>query len=335
MKLARIHGPDDVRLDDVEEPACGDDDVILDVGACGICGSDVGYAKLGGVTGPANDPMPIGHELAGTVRVVGANCRDVARVGDRVALHPGAAGFGLGNGGPEGGFAPRLLVRGAAAGRSLFPIPDDMTFAHGALAEPLGVGMHAVDQSEARPGDRVAVLGAGPIGLSAIATLADRGIEDIVSVDMSDTRLDVARKLGATHTINPSREDLWSGLGRIHGTETLYWMENVGTNVFIEATGVGPLLAEVVHRCAPQSRISVVALHRQEVPIAFMDVLTKEITIRGSIEYPADYGEMIRLLERRDLEPMITHRFGLDDFLEAFDVARSPDAGAKVMIEFA
>ena len=227
-------------LDDVEELACGDDDVILDVGACGIADL-MGYAKLSGVTGPANDPMPIGHELAGTVRVVGANCRDVARVGDRVALHPGAAGFGLGNGGPEGGFAPRLLVRGAAAGRSLFPIPDDMTFAHGALAEPLGVGMHAVDQSEARPGDRVAVLGAGPIGLSAIATLADRGIEDIVSVDMSDTRLDVARKLGATHDQSLPRGPL-SGLGRIHGTETLYWMENVGTNVFIEATGVGLLL---------------------------------------------------------------------------------------------
>ncbi len=335
MKLARIHGPDDVRLDEVPEPVCGPDDVILDVGACGICGSDVGYAKLGGVTGPASEPMPIGHELAGTVSAVGARCGDVARVGDRVALHPGAAGFGLGNGGPEGGFTPRLLVRGAAQGKSLFPIPDDMSFAHGALAEPLGVGMHAVDQSEARPGDRVAVLGAGPIGLSAIATLADRGIEDIVSVDMSPTRLDVARRLGATHTINPSEEDLWSALGRIHGTETVYWMETVGTNVFIEATGVGPLLADVVNRCAPHSRISVVALHRQEVPIAFMDVLTKEITIRGSIEYPADYGEMIRLLARRDLEPMITHRFGLDDFLEAFDVARSPDAGAKVMIEFA
>ncbi|MBB82326.1 MAG: alcohol dehydrogenase [Deltaproteobacteria bacterium] len=335
MKLARIHGPDDVRLDDVEAPVCGPDDVILDVGACGICGSDVGYARLGGVTGPADTPMPIGHELAGTVSEVGVNCGDVAKVGDRVALHPGAAGFGLGNGGPEGGFTPRLLVRGAAQGKSLFAIPDGMSFAHGALAEPLGVGMHAVDQSEAKPGDKVAVLGAGPIGLSAIATLADRGIEDIVSVDMSTTRLDVARKLGATHTVNPSEEDLWEGLGRIHGTETLYWMKNVGTNVFIEATGVGPLLADVVRHCAPQSRISVVALHRQEVPIAFMDVLTKEVTLRGSIEYPADYGEMIRLLARRDLEPMITHRFGLDDFLEAFDVARSPDAGAKVMIEIA
>ncbi|MEM9176951.1 MAG: zinc-binding dehydrogenase [Myxococcota bacterium] len=335
MKVARIHGPGDVRLDDVPEPVCGPDDVILDVGACGICGSDLGYVKLGGVAGPVTDPMPIGHELAGTVSEVGDRCRDVARIGDRVALHPGAAGFGLGNGGPEGGFTTRLLVRGAAQGKSLFPIPDGMSFAHGALAEPLGVGMHAVDQSEARPGDKVAVLGAGPIGLAAIATLADRGIEDVVSVDMSDTRLEVARRLGATHTLNPASEDLWEGLGRIHGTETLYWMENVGTNVFIEATGVGPLLAEVVKRCAPQSRISVVALHRQEVPIAFMDVLTKEVTLRGSIEYPMDYGEMIRLLARRDLEPMITHRFGLEDFHAALDVARAPEAGAKVMIEFA
>jgi len=65
MKLARIHGPDDVRLDDVDDPVCGPDDVILEVGACGICGSDVGYAKLGGVTGPVSEPMPIGHELAG------------------------------------------------------------------------------------------------------------------------------------------------------------------------------------------------------------------------------------------------------------------------------
>ena len=150
--------------------------------------------------------------------------------------------------------------------------------------------------------------------LRLVAARAVRaGIEDVVAVDMSDTRLEIARKLGATHVVNPSKEDLWEGLGRVHGTETLYWMEMVGTNVFIEATGVGPLLADVVKRCAPQSRISVVALHRQEVPIAFMDVLTKEITIRGSIEYPADYGEMIRLIARRDLEPMITHRFGLDD----------------------
>ena len=333
MLLARIHGPDDVRLDEVPEPELGPDDVVLEVAACGICGSDVGYARLGGVSGPAKDPVPIGHELAGTVIEVGANCNAIARVGDRVALNPGAAGFGLGNGGPEGGFTRRLLVRGAVNGKSLFAIPDDMSFAHGALAEPLGVGMHAVDQSEAKPGDRVAVLGAGPIGLSAIATLADLGIEDVVSIDMSDTRLAVAEKLGAAHTINPGREDLWEALGRVHGTRKLYWMDLVGTNVFIEATGVGSVLADLIPHCAAKSRISVVALHRTPVPIDFMDVLTKEITIRGSIEYPEDYSKMIDLLSRRDLSAMITHRFPLDSFLEAFEVAKSPDAGAKVMIE--
>jgi 2-desacetyl-2-hydroxyethyl bacteriochlorophyllide A dehydrogenase len=334
MKIARIHGPNDLRIDEIPEPEIGPDDVLLDVRACGICGSDLGYVRLGGVQGPTEEPMPIGHELAGTVSAVGANCGDIARIGDRVALHPGAAGFGLGNGGPEGGFAPRLLVRGAARGRSLFPIPDDLSFAHGALAEPLGVGMHAVDQAEARPGDRVAVLGAGPIGLSAVATLADRGIEDVVAIDRSPKRLEVARKLGAAHTVDTSEEDLWEALGRIHGTSRLYWMDVVETNVFIEATGVGSLLADVIGRCAPKSRISVVALHRTPVPIDFLDVLTKEITIRGSIEYPEDFGEMIRLIARRDLEPMISHRFAFDDFLEAFAVASSPSESAKVMIEF-
>ena len=333
MKLARIHGPDDVRLDEIPEPAIGPDDVLLDVGACGICGSDVGYVKLGGVQGPAPEPMPIGHELAGTVIGIGANCEGVAQLGDRVALHPGAAGFGLGNGGPEGGFTPKLLVRGAAQGKSLFPIPDDMSFELAALAEPLGVGMHAVDQADVQTGDKVAVLGAGPIGLAAVATLADRGIEEVVSVDLSDTRLEVARKLGVAHTINPGKEDLWEALGRIHGTQRLYWMDLVGTNVFIEATGVGPLLVDVVARCAPESHISVVALHRSEVPIDFMSVLTKQITIRGSIEYPERYEEMIELISRRDLSPMITHRFPLEDFIEAFEVAKSPDAGAKIMID--
>ena len=334
MKLARIHGPDDLRVDDVPEPEIGPDDVLLDVRACGICGSDLGYVRLGGVQGPSDTPMPIGHELAGTVAAVGANCEDVARIGDRVALHPGAAGFGLGNGGPEGGFAPRLLVRGAAQGRSLFSLPEGLSFAHGALAEPLGVGMHAVDQAEAAPGDKVAVLGAGPIGLAAVATLADRGIADVVAIDRSAKRLEIARELGAAHTLDTTQEPLFDGLGRIHGTSRLYWMDLVNTDVFIEATGVGPLLADVIQRCAPKSRISVVALHRAPVPVDFMTVLTKELTLRGSIEYPEDFGEMLRLLDRRDLEPMISHRFAFDDFLDAFEIAKSPSQSAKVMIEF-
>jgi threonine dehydrogenase-like Zn-dependent dehydrogenase len=333
MKQIRIHGPGDVRLDEIPEPQVGPDDALLAVAACGICGSDVGYAKLGGVQGPASEPMPIGHELAGTVVALGERVRlRGIEIGTRVALHPGAAGFGLGNGGPEGGFTPRLLVRGAGQGRSLFPIPDDMPFEIAALAEPLGVGMNAIDRVGVRPGERVAVLGAGPIGLSAIATLRDRGIEDVVAIDFSERRLEVARKLGARDTIRPSGTTLWEALGRLHGRESFYWMDVVGTNVFIEATGSGALLEEVIGRAGPGARVSVVALHRKPVPVDFMTVLMKQMTLQGAMEYPERFEEMLELLSRRDLGPMITHRFALDDFAEAFDVAKSPDTGAKVMI---
>jgi threonine dehydrogenase-like Zn-dependent dehydrogenase len=316
----------------VTDPVCGPDDAILEVAACGICGSDVGYAKIGGIQVRAPEPFPIGHELAGVVAEIGKNVRGVA-VGTRVALHPGAAGFGLGNGGPEGGFTPRLLVRGAAQGKSLFPLPDSMTFEQAALAEPLGVGMHAVDQANVRPGDKVAVLGAGAIGLSAAITMLDRGIEDICVVDLSQARLEVARKLGAPNVVHSKSTNLWEALGEIHGRQSFYGTELVGTNVFIEATGSGALLEEVVAHCAPASRVSVVALHRKPVSIDFMTVLMKQMTLTGAMEYPARYEQMLELITRRDPTPMITHRFALDDFVEAFRVASSPDAGAKVMIQ--
>ena len=331
MKLARIHGPNDVRLDEAPEPICGPDDAILEVAACGICGSDVGYAKIGGIQVRADAPFPIGHELAGVVAELGKNVRGV-KVGDRVALNPGAAGFGLGNGGPEGGFTTRLLVRGAAQGKSFFPIPDSMSFEQAALAEPLGVGMHAVDQANVRRGDKVAVLGGGPIGLSAAVTLLDRGIEDVCVVDLAATRLEVARKLGVPQTIDSKKTDLWQALGELHGRSSFYGMDLVGTNVFIEATGSAALLEQVVARCAPGTRVSVVALHRKPASIDFMTVLMKQMTLVGSMEYPERYEAMLELIARRDPSAMITHRYALDDFVEAFAVASAPDAGAKVMI---
>ena len=334
MKLARIHGPDELRLDEVPEPEPGPDDALLEVAACGICGSDVGYLRIGGLMGPTPDPMPIGHELAGTVIAKGDRVSGI-EIGARVALDPLAAGHALGNGGTEGGFTTRLLVRGASQGKSLFPIPDDLSFEAAALAEPLGVGMNAVDRVHVEPGDRVAVLGAGPIGLTAIATLIDRGIEDVVAVDLSETRLEIARKLGARKTIRSETEDPWEGLARAHGTESFFGAPLPRTNVFIEATGSAPLLADVIERSAPKSRISIVGLHRAELPVSFMTVMVKQLTLQGAMAYPDRFEDPIDLLSRHDLTKMITHRFPLDDLQEAFAVARSPEAGAKVMIEIA
>ena len=98
IPLARIHGMDDLRLDMIELPRCGDDDVMVKVRECGICGSDLGYLAMGGLTGP-DTPMPLGHELWGEVSAVGSNVRHVA-VGDRVVVQPLGSGNNIGNGRP-------------------------------------------------------------------------------------------------------------------------------------------------------------------------------------------------------------------------------------------
>ena len=111
MPLVRVHGVDDVRLDTVAIPSPGRDDVVLKVSLCGVCGSDLGYIAMGGLG--MVQPMPLGHELVGTVEALGSRVAGL-NLGDRVVVNPMAATNSIGNGGPEGGFAPYLLVRGVA-----------------------------------------------------------------------------------------------------------------------------------------------------------------------------------------------------------------------------
>jgi threonine dehydrogenase-like Zn-dependent dehydrogenase len=334
MLQARIHGPGDVRLDDVPDPVAGPGDVVLRVRSCGICGSDLGYIALGGVAGPMPEPMPIGHELAGVVEQVGSGVRTLS-VGDRVALDPrDPEGAVTGNGGPEGGFAPRLLVRRADQ-RRLHRLPDSMSFDRAALAEPLGVGMNAVDKLRVLPHEKAVVFGAGPIGLAAVASLRDRGCEDVVAVDLSPQRLELAHSLGARATLHAGEVDVWRELRALHG-ETLFFGGPVAaSDVFVEASGAPTVIPQVIGNARRGARLSVVALHRKPIEVSFLLVLMRELQITGAMEYPDDFGRGIDLLARRDLSPMITHRFPLERFHEALDVARDPSVAGKVMVELA
>ena len=332
MKQVKVHGPGDVRIDEIAEPEPGPRDAVIRVSACGICGSDLRYARLGGLAGPSPQPMPLGHELSGVVEAVGAEVSKLGP-GSRVVLNPTARGNMIGNGGSEGGFAPRLLVRDAAAGESLFPIPAQLPNDVAALAEPLGVGMNAVNRVEARPGDKVAVFGAGPIGLAAIATLRDRGVEDVVAVDLSPRRLEIASALGARATVDASRDDPWRQLRALHGEEPVLGAPMAGTDAYVEASGAAPVIPDVLQNAKGEARLSVVALHGTAIPVNFLLVMIKQLTIRGAMEYPKDYSDTLELLARWDLSPMISHRFPLERFPEAFEVARNPQAGAKVLIE--
>ena len=337
MLQARIHGPDDVRLDEVPEPSPGPRDAVLRVTRCGICGSDLGYLKVGGLMGPSREPMPIGHELAGVIEAVGSEVSAFAP-GDRVALNPSPPGGGpvIGNGSPEGGFAPLLLVRdaeGTGGIRRLHALPDGMPFEVAALAEPLGVGMNAVDKLRVSAGEKAVVFGAGPIGLAAVASLRAQGVHDVVAVDLSEKRLELARALGARATLRADQDDVWRELRRIHGEVDFMGTAVAASDAFVEASGASPVIQQVVANARRGARLSVVALHRAPIEVSFLLVLMRELQITGAMEYPDDFTRSLELLATADLTPMITHRFPLERFPEAVAAAQDASAAGKVMVE--
>ena len=331
MLQVRVHGPGDVRVDDIDPPQPGPRDAVVRIAACGICGSDLSYIKMGGMAGPGPEPLCLGHEMAGVVDWVGAEVESV-RMGDRVVVEPGNDEVGrIGGGGPQGGLTPELLVREADAGL-LHAVPDGLSLQVAAFAEPLAVGMHAVDQAQVQPGEAVAVFGCGPIGLAAIATLVDRGHERVVGIDLSPARLALAEDLGAQAALDPTEVDVWAELAQLHGTTPFMFGPTPATEVFIEASGSGRVITDILNRGRVGGRMSVVALHYEPIPTSFLMVLMKEFTIRGSMEYPSRFADAIDLLARRDLSGLITHRYPLERFDEALGVLQSSKDCGKVLV---
>ncbi len=329
MKQIMLHGKNDWRLDDIAEPTPGPRDAIVRIAACGICGTDVSYVHMGMTPG---HPIPLGHEMSGVVDWVGDEVSNLS-VGDRVAICPSDVGGGaMGTGGGQGGLTPLLHVPDAASGGRLFKIPDDMPLTTAALAEPLAVGMQAVNQSEAKPGERVAVFGCGPIGLMAIATLMDRGVEDVVAIDFSRERLHLAKSLGASQVLDPSEVDIWEELKRVHGTAPFMFGPTAATYVFIEASGADSVIGDVLSNGRVGGRLVIVALHYRPVPTSFLNLLMKQFTIRGSMEYPERFEDAIELLSRKDLSALITHKLSLEEFGQGLAILEGSKDCGKVMI---
>ena len=335
MRQVCIHGPGDFQIDSVPEPDASSRDVVVRVAACGICGSDLSYVASGGLLGPSDKPMPIGHELSGTVVRAGDAVRAVA-VGDRVIVNPLGAGNNIGNGGAEGGFADYLLVRNVDDGPCLYSLPDSLSFEQGSLVEPLAVGMHAVNQGAGERGDKVVVFGAGPVGLAAIVALRARGIDDVLAVDRSRTRLALAERLGARATLHPDDGDLFESLRAAHGDVAVHGQPALDAGLLIEATGSSEALANMVAWAPSGARIVVVALHQQALALDCMALLAKELRLIGAMAYPdQEFGDVIAMLEsgQADVAPMISARYPLDAFGEAFERARDPEHGAKVLVQ--
>ncbi|HTZ71239.1 MAG TPA: alcohol dehydrogenase catalytic domain-containing protein [Acetobacteraceae bacterium] len=334
MQVLNIHGVNDVRLDPIDPPTAGSNDVVIKIKACGICGSDLSYIKIGGIMRKPGGVTPLGHEAAGEILAVGDALTDVA-VGQRVIINPMMTPSYVGSGGPEGAFTEQLLVRGARLGASLLPIPDEIPYEIAALAEPLAVALHGVNQADAKPGEKIVVFGCGPIGLGMVLWLVDRGVTDVVALDLADERLDRAAALGARATINPGREDVRARLAELHGTGRVFSREAVGTDTFIDAAGAPNILSDVVRMAKFKSRMVVTAAYMKPVEFDIGAMLTTEMTLTTAVGYPTEMPEVIAALPRlRDkVETLISHRLPFARVLEGLTLAGTPKS-AKVMIDF-
>ena len=333
MKAVRIHGVNDVRIDEIDAPRVGPRDVLVRVQRCGLCGSDLGYIATGGVAAPATEPFGIGHELAGTIEEVGADVRGITP-GMRVVVNPMGDGNGIGAGLPEGAFAPLLKVSNATLGGSIHLIPDHVGWDAAALAEPLGVALHAVHRSGATVGDRVAVFGAGPIGLGIIFFLKRLGVASIASIDMSAGRLDRARRLGADICIDASVTDAAEALGDAHGRGDLFGWPTIGTNLFFEVAGAPQVLPSIVGMAPFHARAVMVAVHHQPIAIDWKMALGKEMSFITSMAYPDEFPDVLAAIAEPgfDADAFISHRIPLSRFDDALAAARDRVNSAKVMV---
>ncbi len=334
MKVAVLHGPEDLRLDEVKRPQAGPGDLVVKVVAAGICGTDLHFRHMG----PRfpDRPMPLGHEFAGEVIEVGARVSSF-KLGDRVAYNSNNSPADMGRGGECGGFSSYVVLRDVdQQTQSLCKLPDNVSYDHAALVEPISVGAHAVNRADPKPGESITVFGAGPIGLGIIMTLIGRGIDDIVVFDLSPLRRERAMNLGARAAFDPRENPPADILGELRGHGKIWGVPHPLTDIYFEASGAPGLIPDIAGFCNKNSRVITIALHRQPLTLDGTRIMSKEISIIGSQGYPVEFPQVMAGIANGEIDPekMISHRFPFDQFGQAFEIADNASESAKVVLQF-
>jgi len=308
---------------------------LVKIRACGLCGSDTFYIAIGGLP-PREGNMPLGHEGAGEIVEVGIDISGFA-VGDRVVINPMATPDDIiGNGGTTGALADYLLIKDAVRGRSLEVIPPGIPFEVAALNEPMAVARHAVNQVAPKPTDRVMVFGAGPIGLGATIALKSLGVGHVVVADIVPERLVKALKVGADAVINSADEDVRTRLIELHGPGESVWPDKAGTDIYLDAAGVPAVIATALESAKQGAKVGVVAVHKESIAVDFMNVMSNEITIVGSMGYPSEIfevtGDIVENWQKYAV--IISHTYPFGDLEDALKCAATPGAADKVVVTF-
>lgn len=344
VRVCRLHGQNDLRLETAADPEPGEGEVLVRIGAGGICGSDLHYFQDGGF-GPirVREPIILGHEAAGTVERLGPGANGIAK-GDRVAVNPSRPcghcrycaeglfqhclkmrfrGSAIRFPHEQGLFRDRVVVSAAQC----VPVSSGTSIAAAACSEPLAVCLHAANRAGDLEGAKVLVTGAGPIGVLCAAVARHRGASEIAVTDLHDQPLAVARRIGATEALNIGAEP--QALGRFEADKGYF-------DVAFECSAAAPAIDSAIRTVRPQGRIVQVGVSGPQ-PVALNALVGKEIALLGTHRFHAEFAEAVDLIDRGaiDVKPIITHIFAPEDLVEAFRVAADRTQSVKTHITFA
>jgi len=342
MRAMFLHGPKDLRLGEMPKPVPGPGEALVRVKTVGICGSDQHnylFGEIGGVF--LKEPLVIGHEVSGVVEALGPGVEGPA-VGTPVAVDPSiSCGHcqycleGYPNLCPQNRFFGGPPVHGGLCeylthpAELLFPLPAGMSYDEGALLEPMGVALYVAGLADVRLGDRVAVLGCGPIGLMTIQMLRLSGAVEILATDVVPERLQAAQRLGADWVCHAGEQDAVRAIKEHTGGR--------GVDVVIEAAGVLETVPQAVEAVRPGGTVVIVGIPPEDrISFVVSTARRKGLTIKFDRRMAHTYPRSIDLVAsgRVNIRPLATHHFPLERTAEAIElVLARRDGVLKAMIE--
>jgi L-iditol 2-dehydrogenase len=327
MKAAYMDSINSMKFREEEIPVPKENQVLVRIEYCGICGSDVHYYEKGRIGDfVVKGDFVLGHEVAGTVVKLGEKVTFL-KIGDKVALEPGYTcgkcefcKTGRYNLCPDVIFFATPPVQGALQeyvahpADMCFKLPDKVSTKEGALVEPLAVGLYAVKQGQVRLGDSVIILGSGCIGLTTLLAAKASGAAQIVVADLYQKRLDLAKKLGATYTINVRTENIEKKIAEIFSSQ--------GADIVFETAGAASTIKETPFFAKRGGTIVLVGLATQsEIDYNFSQIMQKELTIKSVFRYCNLYPAAIAAIASGaiDIKQIVTQEFAFEDAKLALD----------------
>lgn len=315
-------------LMEIDVPKLGKEEVMIEVKSGAICGTDIHLYQWDSTASnfPVRFPLILGHEYAGDILEAGENVEGLS-VGDRVAIETHVpcgkcyqCGLGEGHNCQKmeliGITYPGAFARYAKApAKVAFKLPPSVSYEEGSLFEPAGVAMRGIDEAKISAGDLVVILGCGPIGLAAIQMSRAVGASQVIAVDVNDFRLEMARKFGAS-TLNPQRDNIVQEVRQMAGRRG-------GADVILEISGAAAVYEYLFDIVRLEGRLVTIGHIAQPIPFNISKQINmKGVTIKGVFgrRIWETWEHLSSLVEskRIDLSGIITHRFPLEEYQEAF-----------------